>query len=164
MPIVSVTLASSLRAGLPMASATFHLAFPVIDIPRTKEFYVDGLGCVAGRETPGSIILDLHGNQLVAHVTKEPLDQQNGIYPRHFGIVFEQLSEWQTLVQRVTEQGLNIYQEPKLRFSGKITEHHTIFLADPFQNLLEFKHYSHAESIFGARDFGQVGDTPAASS
>ena len=143
-----------------MASATFHLAFPVADIPRTKAFYVDGLGCEAGRETPTSIILNLYGNQLVAHVTRFSWETQKGIYPRHFGLVFDQLSDWETLVQRAADRHLSIYQEAKRRFPGQLTEHRTIFLADPFHNLLEFKHYSHAESIFGAREFAQVGDRP----
>jgi hypothetical protein len=29
----------------------FHLAFLIANITQTKEFYIDGLGCVAGRET-----------------------------------------------------------------------------------------------------------------
>jgi len=60
----------------------FHLAFPVADIPTTKAFYVDGLGCEAGRESPHSIILNLYNHQIVAHTTDD-LVPQKGIYPRH---------------------------------------------------------------------------------
>ncbi|MGB6166415.1 MAG: glyoxalase, partial [Geitlerinemataceae cyanobacterium] len=69
-----------------MESVIFHLAFPVADIEQTKAFYVEGLGCEAGREMPEALILKLYGHQLVAHVTdEENLVPQKGIYPRHFG-------------------------------------------------------------------------------
>ena len=66
-----------------MATALFHLAFPVADIPTTRKFYVEGLGCEPGRETPHSLILNLFGHQLVAHTTDE-LTPQKGIYPPPF--------------------------------------------------------------------------------
>jgi uncharacterized protein len=136
----------------------FHLAFPIANIPDTKKFYVDGLGCDVGRETINSIILNLYGHQLVAHITDRSLEIQTGIYPRHCGIVFPTLADWQGLLDRATAQQLKFYQSPKHRFAGSITEHRTFFLADPFANLLEFKHYAHSEAIFGARDFTHIGD------
>ncbi|MGK7909991.1 MAG: VOC family protein [Synechococcus sp.] len=141
-----------------MRSAIFHLAFPVADIATTKQFYGKGLGCQVGRETVASVILNLYGNQLVAHVTHQPLEAQQGIYPRHFGLVFTDLEEWEALRDRSQTHQLEFFQQPKQRFIGEITEHRTFFLADPFHNLLEFKHYTHFESVFGAREFGLVGD------
>ena len=140
-----------------MSKIIFHLAFPIENIPDTKKFYVDGLGCKVGRQTANSIILNLYGHQLVAHIT-EKLPPQTGIYPRHFGIVFPTLADWQALLDRSTAQQLNFYQSAKHRFSGAITEHRTFFLTDPFANLLEFKYYTHSEAIFGASEFSQVGD------
>lgn len=140
-----------------MSKIIFHLAFPIENIPDTKKFYVDGLGCTVGRQTANSIILNLYGHQLVAHIT-EKLPPQTGIYPRHFGIVFPTLADWQALLDRSTAQNLNFYQSAKHRFSGAITEHRTFFLTDPFANLLEFKYYTHSEAIFGASEFSQVGD------
>jgi uncharacterized protein len=136
----------------------FHLAFPIANIPETKKFYVDGLGCTVGRETINSIVLNLYGHQLVAHVSEKSLETQAGIYPRHFGIVFTTLADWQALLDRATDRKLQFYQSVKHRFTGSITEHRTFFLADPFANLLEFKYYVHSEAIFGARDFTQIGD------
>lgn len=141
-----------------MDRVLFHLAFPVGNIPQTKEFYVDGLGCEVGRETSASVILNLYGHQLVAHVTKEALTQQRTIYPRHFGLVFTALADWEALLERVQQKQLHFREEPKLRFLGLPTEHRTFFLEDPFHNLLEFKFYSHAAAIFGSHDFAQVGD------
>ncbi len=141
-----------------MNKVIFHLAFPIENISDTKKFYIDGLGCIAGRETNSSIILNLYEHQLVAHITKEQLPIQTGIYPRHFGIVFTTLTDWQALLDRSIAQELKFYQSAKHRFPGEITEHRTFFLIDPFANLLEFKYYTHPEAIFGAWEFTQIGD------
>ncbi|MBE9158888.1 glyoxalase [Nodosilinea sp. LEGE 06152] len=137
--------------------ALFHLAFPVADIPTTKKFYVDGLGCEPGRETPNSLILNLYGHQLVAHTTTE-LMPQKGIYPRHFGLVFMAEPAWELLLHRAKEHQLTFYQSEKHRFPGTTLEHRTFFLQDPFYNLLEFKYYCHPSAIFGEVEQGLVGD------
>lgn len=141
-----------------MNPVIFHLAFPVTDIEQTKAFYLDGLGCHAGRESRNALILNLYGHQLVAHVTKEPLTPQKGIYPRHFGLVFTAETDWEALLVRVQERELSFYEQPKRRFPGEVTEHRTFFLQDPFLNLIEFKFYRHADAVFGGREFAGVGD------
>lgn len=141
-----------------MPHTIFHLAFPVGDIPQTKAFYVDGLGCELGRATAHSAILNLYGHQLVAHVTQEPLTSQRGIYPRHFGLVFTAEADWEVLLERAQRHSLTFHQSPKQRFVGSPLEHRTFFLEDPFYNLLEFKFYSLPEAIFGAAEYAQVGD------
>ena len=141
-----------------MNQTIFHLAFPVTDIAQTKSFYIDGLGCIAGRETPHALILDLYGHQLVAHVTKEPLIAQRGIYPRHFGLIFTSQSDWDNLLARSQQQQLLFREEPKHRFVGSPLEHSTFFLEDPFYNLMEFKYYRHAQSIFGNYEYALIGD------
>lgn len=142
-----------------MNQVIFHLAFPVADLANTKKFYVDGLGCTVGRQSPSSMILNLYGHQLVAHVTPEPLTPQKGIYPRHFGLVFSQERDWEELLNRAKQQQLTFYQQPKHRFPGEPLEHRTFFLQDPFYNLLEFKYYFHDAAIFGMQELTQVGET-----
>ncbi|HBE20380.1 MAG TPA: glyoxalase [Cyanobacteria bacterium UBA11149] len=141
-----------------MNSVLFHLAFPVSDIEKTKDYYSKGLGCEVGRQTHHAVILNLYDNQLVAHVTNEPLKPQKGIYPRHFGLIFTIESDWENLLERVRQKQLNFYQSPKVRFPGQITEHRTFFLQDPFYNLMEFKFYRHLEAIFGSCDVKAIGD------
>jgi len=141
-----------------MSPALFHLAFPVNNLAQTKAFYADGLGCEVGRESPDSVILNLCGHQLVAHVTDEPLTPQKGIYPRHFGLIFTAEVDWEALLERAQQQHLQFYQASKRRFPGLPLEHRTFFLQDPFHNLLEFKFYCHPEAIFGKRDYSQIGD------
>lgn len=142
-----------------MSKVLFHLAFPVIDIPTTKAFYVDGLGCLAGRESATSLILSLYGHQLVAHVVKEPIGhEQQGIYPRHFGLVFQSENNWLTLLERIHDKRLKFYQPPKIRFVDTPLEHRTFFLSDLSGNILEFKHYKFESAIFGETEYHQVGD------
>ena len=140
------------------SSVIFHVAFPVANIPTTKDFYVNGLGCEPGRESPHSIILNLYNHQIVAHTTKD-LVRQKGIYPRHFGLVFLQESDWEDLCDRALTHNLKFYQHPKRRFPGSPLDHRTFFLEDPFFNLLEFKYYYNYSAIFGELDHTQVGDS-----
>lgn len=142
-----------------MNSVLFHLAFPVSDIEKTKDYYSNGLGCEVGRQTHHAVILNLYDNQLVAHVTNEPLKPQKGIYPRHFGLIFTIESDWEKLLERVQQKQLSFYQVPKVRFPDQITEHRTFFLQDPFYNLMEFKFYCHLEAIFGSCEVKAIGDS-----
>ncbi|MBE9208371.1 glyoxalase [Nostoc sp. LEGE 06077] len=141
-----------------MSQPIFHLAFPVSDIQQTKAYYVDGLGCIPGRENPQALILNLYGHQLVAHTTKEPLTKQRTIYPRHFGLIFTQESDWESLLSKAQKHELLFREEAKDRFVGSPLEHRTFFLEDPFYNLLEFKYYRYPEAIFGSYEYTQIGD------
>lgn len=140
------------------APCIFHLAIPIGDIAQAKAFYCEGLGCEIGRETASAMILNFYGHQVVAHLTDMPETPQQGIYPRHFGLIFLTLAGWESLLERARQQGLPFYVEPKIRFPGQGTEHRSFFLADPFHNLLEFKFYAHAEAIFGSRELTAIGD------
>ncbi len=142
-----------------MNQTIFHLAFPVSNIPQTKAFYVDGLGCIPGRENPHALILNLYGHQLVAHVTKDILTPQRAIYPRHSGLIFTADHDWQELLERAKSKDLKFREEPKYRFPESLLEHRTFFLEDPFYNLIEFKYYRHPEAIFANSEHSLIGDT-----
>lgn len=141
-----------------MQPTHFHLAFPVSNLSDTEAFYVEGLGCEPGRRGPLSLILNLYGHQLVAHVTEEVLTPQKGIYPRHFGLIFTAEEDWEALLERSRTHQLTFHQLPKHRFPNSPLEHRTFFLEDPFHNLLEFKFYRYASAIFGEVELAMVGD------
>ncbi|MDY6784367.1 MAG: VOC family protein [Cyanobacteriota bacterium] len=141
-----------------MNSPIFHLAIPINDIAKAKAFYVEGLGCGLGRESEVAVILDFYGHQVVAHMTNDPLTPQRGIYPRHFGLIFPEEKDWETLLEKAKSNQLAFYQQPKHRFVGQVTEHRTFFLEDPFYNFLEFKFYRHYEAIFGKCELTAIGD------
>lgn len=144
-----------------MSRIIFHLAFPIHDIEAAKRFYIDKLGCTLGRESDRAVTFGLAGHQLVAHLVEEPVPAQNGIYPRHFGLVFLSKREWQALGDRAKEKGLTFYQEPRVRFPATRIEHHTFFLQDPSHNLLEFKHYTYESAILGEPGERRIGDRSA---
>ena len=142
-----------------MKDVLFHLAFPIHDVAAAKRFYVDGLGCTLGRESSHAVTFGLAGHQLVGHLTLELPASQQGIYPRHFGLVLPSQEAWQALADQAKAKELTFYQQPRVRFPGTRIEHHTFFLEDPSHNLLEFKHYTHESAIFGERDYREVGDS-----
>ncbi len=142
-----------------MNDILFHLAFPAHDVAAAKRFYVDGLGCTLGRESSHAVTFGLAGHHLVAHLTTEPLQRQQGIYPRHFGLVFLSKDSWEQFLARAQTKKLSFYQQPRVRFPGTRIEHHTFFLEDPSGNLLEFKYYAHESAILGERDYREVGDS-----
>lgn len=139
--------------------AIFHLAIPITDILLAKHFYSEGLGCEVGRENESAVIFDFYGTQLVGHRTQQTLTKQNGIYPRHLGLILPTKLDWQEICDRAKEKSLSFEQQPKLRFSQQRVEHYSFFLEDPFYNLLEFKYYSHPEVIFGGQNSHLIGDT-----
>jgi hypothetical protein len=136
----------------------FHLAFPTHNLSKAKKFYIQGLGCNLGRESKFSMILKFMDNQLVAHLVPKKSNGQKGIYPRHFGIVFKNLKDWQRFLKRVQTKKLKFYQPPRTRHPGTPVEHQTFFLQDPSDNLLEFKNYKNPQAIFGKRNFKRIGD------
>ena len=137
----------------------FHLSIPAIDLVLSRHWYEQVLGCRAGRCSDAALILDLGGHQLVLQRhSNEPGPPQQGIYPRHFGLIFHQEAPWQALQARVEQAGQAFAVRPKVRFAGDVLEHETFFLQDPSHNWLEFKHYRHSEAILGCREQRVVGD------
>ncbi|MCY0900650.1 MAG: glyoxalase [Firmicutes bacterium] len=119
----------------------FHLAIPCKDLDETQAFYVAQLGCKLARRYPDRITLDFFGDQLVCHLDPDGIDLHPKMYPRHFGVTFRERSEYDNLLKLATQRKLPFFQEPTVRFEGRIEEHLTFFLIDPSNNLLEFKYY-----------------------
>ena len=138
--------------------ALFHLAFPVADLEATERWYVDGLGCQRGRRSREALVLGLGGHQLVAHLERDPGPTQRGLYPRHFGLVFADPTDFDAIEQRAQRQGLRFGAASRLRFAGSPLEHRSFFLIDPSANWLEFKHYLHPEAVLGLAELALVGE------
>lgn len=139
-------------------SLPFHLAFPTHDLKKARQFYIEGLGCQAGRESEHSLIINFFGHQIVAQKVSELPEKQKGIYPRHFGVLFETFEAWEAFKKRAKGNGLKFYQEPKARYKGEVLEHYTFFLEDPSHNLLEFKFYADPKAVFGHGEINRVGE------
>ena len=131
----------------------FHLAFPVSDLPATRKFYAELLGCPLGRESDHWIDFDFFGNQITAHMTgpgslagRNEVDGKQIPVP-HFGAILE----WQAfhdLADRLRAEAVRFIHEPQIRFKGQVGEQATMFLQDPSGNVLEFKSFKDPANIF----------------
>lgn len=139
-----------------MSSSTppFHLAFPVDDLARAREFYGGVLGCAEGRSSDAWIDFDFYGHQVVAHlapgeVGKTAANQVDGhdVPVRHFGVILE-WNAWHQLADRVRARGIRFIIEPGIRFQGQVGEQATMFFLDPAGNALEFKSFKDMSQVF----------------
>lgn len=81
----------------------FHLAVPVDDLSKAREFYGGLLGCPEGRSSDHWIDYDFFGHQFVVHLkpgaqhtqTHNPVDGHDVPVP-HFGVVlgWEEWLRW----------------------------------------------------------------------
>jgi len=125
----------------------FHLAIPARDLDEAYDFYVKGLGCKLARRYDDRITLDFFGDQVVCHLS-DKWEREVEMYPRHFGVTFRHQEDWQRLVKLAKTRELTFFEEPFLRFEGRIEEHESFMLKDPSNNLLEFKYYADPRMMY----------------
>jgi hypothetical protein len=125
----------------------FHLAIPARDLDATQAFYVAGLGCKLARRYDDRITLDFFGDQVVCHLS-ERIDEAPELYPRHFGVTFQDKADWERLLRLARTRGLTFFAEPFHRFAGRAEEHESFVLSDPSNNLLEFKYYDDPRMMY----------------
>ncbi len=129
----------------------FHLAIKVRDLPSSRAFYGELLGCPEGRSADTWVDFNLYGHQLVCHVGPldatdphaNPVDGHDVPVP-HFGVVLE-MADWQRLADRLRGAGIRFVIEPYIRFKGEPGEQATMFFHDPSGNALEFKAFADIE-------------------
>ena len=131
----------------------FHLAFPVDNLDKTREFYTKTLGCNEGRSSDRWIDFDMYGHQVVAHLVDE-LDQVatnavdgDDVPSSHFGVILE-MEQWNQLADNLVKLGIEFIIEPHTRFKGEPGEQATMFFLDPCGNALEFKAFRSDDMIF----------------
>jgi extradiol dioxygenase family protein len=120
----------------------FHVAVPVRDLDEAVDFYAGGLDARPARRYPDRVTFDFFGDQLVCHLSgAESIPEQAVAYPRHFGVTFADPEDFDRVVSLVRHKGLRVIAEPSVRFPGTPEQHRTMFLADPSNNVIEFKNY-----------------------
>jgi len=132
----------------------FHLAFPVDDLEKAREFYGGVLECSEGRSSDIWIDFNLFGHQIVTHLVEDkiakkssnPVDKDNVPVP-HFGIVL-QMEDWKVFAEKLKSRGVDFIIEPKIRFEGEVGEQATMFFLDPSGNALEFKGFEDFSNVF----------------
>ena len=134
----------------------FHLAFPVFDLPATRQFYEGLLGCKVGRTSDRWIDFDFWGNQITAHLTEEEIHEPTNNHVdgkkvpiKHFGAILE-WDAWQRLAEKLKGHEIDFIIEPYVRFKGEVGEQATMFFMDPSGNALEFKSFKDFDQIFAS--------------
>lgn len=126
----------------------FHLSIPVADLGLAKRFYVDVLGATVGRENDAWLDVLLWGHQITLQCKPSevlPLEQQG---KRHFGVVLP-WDTWENEAERVRATGTRFLGEPKVLLSGTDEEQAKFHLADPSNNIIEFKAYRDVVGTLG---------------
>ncbi len=132
----------------------FHYAFKIKDIPSTRAFYLDILGCKPGRYTETWIDFEFFGHQLSAHISDNipPPDycgKVDGISVPipHFGCILT-LEQFEEVQQKLEAAEVEFIIAPQVRYAGKTGEQRTMFLRDFSGNSLEFKAFREEGEIY----------------
>ena len=134
----------------------FHLAIPVHNLSKCRDFYKQILGCEEGRSSDHWVDFDLFGHQLVIHYKEksiEKVDKNSNLVDGkdvpvpHFGVVLE-WNTFQELSIRLKSKNVKFTIEPYIRFKGLPGEQATMFFKDPSGNAIEFKSFKDFNQIF----------------
>lgn len=138
-----------------MTRPAFHLAIPVDDLGKAREFYGGVLALEEGRSADHWVDWNFYGHQVVTHVAGEqagriaahnPVDGHQVPVP-HFGLILP-IPDFHELAGRLRAAGAEFVIEPYLRFEGEPGEQWTMFFLDPAGNALEFKAFQDESQIF----------------
>lgn len=133
----------------------FHLAIPVNELKKAREFYSNTLNFKEGRSDSHWVDYDFFGHQFVIHEDKShaPNPEAHSIVDGHevpvphFGVVLE-WDMFHEFADSLKEKGVQFIIEPYIRFEGKPGEQATMFFKDPSGNALEFKSFKDMNQIF----------------
>ena len=132
----------------------FHLAIPVHDLEKSRDFYKNILGCDEGRSSDHWVDFNLFGHRLVIHYKEKsteksktnPVDGKDVPIP-HFGVILE-WNQFHNFSNQLIEKGITFIIDPYIRFKGLPGEQATMFFKDPCGNALEFKSFKDFNQIF----------------
>lgn len=133
----------------------FHLAIPVNELKKAREFYSNTLNFKEGRSDSHWVDYDFFGHQFVIHEDKShaPNPEAHSIVDGHevpvphFGVVLE-WDMFHEFADSLKEKGVQFIIEPYIRFESKPGEQATMFFKDPSGNALEFKSFKDMNQIF----------------
>ena len=132
----------------------FHLAIPVNNLKKSRNFYKNILGCKEGRSSDNWVDFNIFGHQLVIDYKEmklkdtntNPVDGKDVPIP-HFGVVLE-WNQFHSFSKKLKEKNIEFLIEPYIRFEGQPGEQATMFFKDPSGNALEFKSFKDLNKIF----------------
>jgi hypothetical protein len=124
-----------------------HLSLPVDDLGAANHFYVDLLGCVAGRARADWIDVWFFGMQVTLHAEPRQVltPEQRGV--RHFGVTLSR-AELEDLLERLRGLPIQWLREATTEYAGTDREQTKAMIADPSGNAIELKTYADPPSAF----------------
>ncbi len=132
----------------------FHLAFPVKDINKTKDFYVHILGASVTQSTEKWLNLNFYGNQLSIHQhplmkpdVKKIVVEETEVPLNHFGVLLKK-KDWEKLAEKLLNAGIDFLIPPRTKHETQMCEHKVMFIKDPSGNGIEFKCYTDPKHAF----------------
>jgi extradiol dioxygenase family protein len=117
-----------------------HLSIPVRDLGEARTFYLEVLGCQAGRQRDDFADVWFYGMQVtLQHRPDEVAALQSG-GTRHYGVTLER-GEFEALVGRIAQRGVPWLVPVTTDDDGRATEQTKAKIADPSGNVIEVKTY-----------------------
>ncbi|MBO6881417.1 VOC family protein [Winogradskyella sp.] len=132
----------------------FHLAIPVHNLEKCRDFYTHTLNLEEGRSSDHWVDYNFFGHQLVIHykpnssknLHTNAVDGKNVPIP-HFGVVLN-WSDFHSFADNLRLKNIEFIIEPYIRFEGEVGEQATMFFKDPSGNALEFKAFKDMSQLF----------------
>jgi uncharacterized protein len=123
-----------------------HVAVPCRDLQETARWYSDVLGAQPVRILDDRVTFSFGGVlQLVCHLERRAIEPSPRAYPRHFGLTFLQMDDFWKMANHVDKLDVKVMVRATARFANTPHEHQTLMLADPSNNVVEFKCYLRPE-------------------
>jgi extradiol dioxygenase family protein len=126
-----------------------HVAVPCRDLEETARWYSQVLGAQPVRILRDRVTFSFGGVlQLVCHLERRSGVDNPRAYPRHHGLTFTRMEDFERLKRHLIGLDIKFVQRPALRFRDTAHEHQTMMLADPSGNVVEFKCYLRPECSY----------------
>ena len=126
-----------------------HVAVPCRDLNETARWYADVLGAQPVRILKDRVTFSFGGVlQLVCHLERRANVTNPRAYPRHHGLTFLRREDFFRMKDHLVKLGVKFLVRPALRFANTEHEHHTLMVADPSGNVVEFKCYTRPERSY----------------
>jgi hypothetical protein len=126
-----------------------HVAVPCRDLGEAARWYAEVLGAQPVRILEDRVTFSFGGVlQLVCHLERRAIEANPRAYPRHHGLTFLRMADFDRLKEHVEKLSIPFLGRPGLRFANTPHEHKTFMVVDPSGNVVEFKCYVRPENSY----------------
>jgi extradiol dioxygenase family protein len=148
MNTLTVEPAEALLDNSPVTTGRYiaHIAVPCRDLEEAARWYAEVLGARPARILKDRVTFSFGGVlQLVCHLERRTIVANPRAYPRHHGLTFLRMEDFARMKDHLEKLSIKFVVRPAVRFAGSAHEHHTLMVADPSGNVVEFKCYVRPE-------------------